>query len=105
MAAGRRLNPLWARLRPHDATGSPVFALHFGDHNIDGAGAAAQHLHGDAGDLLHQFFLLFKRAAFEHFEVVSGHGFFGAGVDEDGMPTLPAAQVSKQVHDDQLSDR
>ena len=68
-----------SRLRPKLAAGGPVVALDVGDENIDRFSLATQNFNTDAGDCLNQLFLLLQRAAFEHFDMVSGHGFLSVG--------------------------
>jgi len=62
-----------AWFRPQLAARGPVLALDVGDDDIDRASHAAQNLNADARDLGDQFLFLLDGAAFQHFDVVSGH--------------------------------
>lgn len=65
---------LFPGLAPQPSASGPVFAFDVDDQNVDRLGRAAQHLDTDAGDFFDQFLLLRQGAAFEHFNVVGGHG-------------------------------
>ena len=68
------LPTLRAGFTPQFAAGGPIFALHIHDQNVYRFGRSTQHFDGDAGDFFDQFLLLLQGAAFEQFDVVSGHG-------------------------------